>query len=63
MLQEAYDKVEEEEDEHLYHSTEGSRELHFQALGLPAELPPTQETKDVKSECKPQWHESIASRR
>src|SRR5688572_11924998 len=37
-LQTAYDEVEDEEDEHLYHSTGWARELHLQVLGLPAEL-------------------------
>jgi hypothetical protein len=49
-LKAAYDKVEDEEDEHLYHTAGWARELHLQALGLPAELPPTEEKKDVKSE-------------
>jgi len=49
-LQKAYEAIEDEEDEHLYHTTGWARELHLQALGLPAELPPTEEKKDVKSE-------------
>ena len=49
-LQTACDAVEDEEDEHLYHSTGWARELHLQALGLPAELPPVEEEEDVKSE-------------
>lgn len=46
-LQAAYDQVEDEEDEHLYHTTGWSRELHMQALGLKAILPPLEEKRDV----------------
>jgi hypothetical protein len=49
-LKGAYDEVEDEEDEHLYHTTGWARELHLQALGLPAQLPPAEEDKDVKTE-------------
>jgi rubrerythrin len=48
-LKEAYDEVEDEEDEHLYHTTGWTRELWFQALGMPAVLPPPEEKKDVKT--------------
>ena len=48
-LKEAHDEVEDEEDEHLYHSTGWCRELHIQTLGLPAVLPPPEEEKDVKT--------------
>ena len=48
-LAEAYGKVEDEEDEHLYHTRGWCRELWFDALGLPAELPPLEEEKDVKT--------------
>lgn len=41
--------MEDEEDEHLYHSTGWSRELWIDALGLPAVLPPPEEEKDVTS--------------
>jgi len=50
VLKAAYEKVEDEEDEHLYHTTGWARELHLQALGLPAQLPPAEEEQDVKSE-------------
>jgi hypothetical protein len=50
LLQKAYDQVEDEEDEHLYHTTGWARELHLQALGLPAQLPPAEEEQDVKTE-------------
>lgn len=48
-LKDAYDSVEDEEDEHLYHTMGWARELHLEALGLPAQLPPPEEEKDVKS--------------
>jgi ferritin-like metal-binding protein YciE len=48
-LTQAYEEVEEEEDEHLYHTTGWSRELSLQALGLPAVIPPPEEEKDVKT--------------
>jgi rubrerythrin len=48
-LKEAYDEVEDEEDEHLYHTTGWARELWFQSLGMPAVLPPPEEEKDVKT--------------
>ena len=48
-LKEAHDKVEEEEDEHLYHTKGWSRELWIATLGMPAVLPPPEEAKDVKT--------------
>jgi rubrerythrin len=48
-LQAAHDEVEDEEDEHLYHTTGWTRELWIKALGLPAVLPPPEEEKDVKT--------------
>ena len=48
-LAEAYQQVEDEEDEHLYHSKGWCRELWLDSLGLPAELPPPEEKRDVKS--------------
>jgi hypothetical protein len=48
-LKEAHDEVEEQEDEHLYHTKGWSRELWIQALGMPAVLPPPEEAKDVKT--------------
>ena len=48
-LQAAYDEVEDEEDEHLYHTKGWCRELWLQALGLPAQLPPLEERRDVRS--------------
>jgi ferritin-like metal-binding protein YciE len=49
VLMEAYEQVEEEEDEHLYHTMGWSRELWIDALGMPAVLPPPEEEKKVKS--------------
>jgi hypothetical protein len=48
-LKAACGQVEEEEDEHLYHTQGWARELRLQALGLKAVLPPPEEEKDVKS--------------
>jgi rubrerythrin len=48
-LQAAYDEVEDEEDEHLYHSKGWCRELWLKALGLKAVLPPPEERKHVKT--------------
>jgi hypothetical protein len=48
-LKTAYEKVEDEEDEHLYHTAGWSRELWIEALGMPAVLPPPEEEKDVKT--------------
>jgi rubrerythrin len=48
-LKEAYEEVEEQEDEHLYHTTGWARELWIQSLGLPAVLPPPEEEKEVKT--------------
>jgi hypothetical protein len=39
-LKEAHEQVEEEEDEHLYHTTGWARELWIESLGLPAVIPP-----------------------
>jgi rubrerythrin len=48
-LQDAYDEVEDQEDEHLYHSKGWTRELWIQALGMKAKLPPPEERKHVKT--------------
>lgn len=47
VLQGAYDQVEEEEDEHLYHTMGWARELWIESLGMPAVLPPPEERKNV----------------
>jgi rubrerythrin len=49
VLQEAYSEVEEEEDEHLYHTMGWARELWLESLGLPAVLPPPEEKQHTKS--------------
>ena len=46
-LREACSQVEDEEDEHLYHSAGWTRELWIDSLGLPAVLPPPEEQKHV----------------
>ena len=48
-LRAAYDEVEADEDEHLYHTAGWARELWIQKLGMPAVLPPPEEQKDVKT--------------
>lgn len=48
-LTQAYEAVEDEEDEHLYHTKGWSRELWLKSLGLKAVLPPPEEEKDVKT--------------
>jgi rubrerythrin len=47
VLQGAADEVEEQEDEHLYHSKGWCRELWLQSLGMKAVLPPPEERKHV----------------
>jgi hypothetical protein len=47
VLTEAYEQVEEEEDEHLYHTMGWARELWIESLGMPAVLPPPEEQKKV----------------
>ena len=42
-------EVEDEEDEHLYHSRGWCRELWIEALGMKAMLPPPEETRQVKT--------------
>jgi hypothetical protein len=48
-LTEAYGEVEDQEDEHLYHTRGWTRELWIQSLGMPAVLPPPEEEKQVKT--------------
>ena len=48
-LKEAHDEVEDEEDEHLYHTTGWTRELWIEGLGMKAVLPPPEEVKEVKT--------------
>jgi len=49
LLQDAYDIVEDEEDEHLYHTQGWARELWIDSLGLEAVLPPPEEVEDVET--------------
>jgi hypothetical protein len=48
-LRDAYEKIEDEEDEHLYHTKGWCRELWAESLGLEAVLPPPEELRDVRS--------------
>lgn len=45
----ATQEVEEQEDEHLYHTNGWARELWIESLGMPAVLPPPEEQKEVKT--------------
>lgn len=46
-LSEAHGQVEEQEDQHLYHTMGWARELWIDSLGMPAVLPPPEEEKKV----------------
>jgi hypothetical protein len=48
-LKEAVEKVEDEEDEHLYHTKGWCRELWIQSLGMQAVIPPPEEQHHVKT--------------
>jgi rubrerythrin len=48
-LKAAHEEVEEQEDEHLYHTQGWARELWIDTLGMRAVLPPPEEEKDVKT--------------
>ncbi|HEY1957242.1 MAG TPA: hypothetical protein VGH28_16600 [Polyangiaceae bacterium] len=49
VLREAAERVESEEDEHLYHTKGWCRELWLKSLGLRAVIPPPEERKHVKT--------------
>lgn len=49
ILNEAVEEVEDEEDEHLYHTQGWCRELWIDSMGMPAVLPPPEEEKNVKT--------------
>src|SRR5580765_1195404 len=49
VLREAHDQVEDEEDEHLYHTMGWARELWIESLGMKAVLPPPEEVKEVET--------------
>lgn len=48
-MQAAIDEVEDQEDEHIYHSKGWCRELWIKSLGMPAVLPPPEEERHVKT--------------
>jgi rubrerythrin len=48
-LKAAYEEIEDQEDEHLYHSKGWCRELWIQSLGMKAVLPPPEEEMHVKT--------------
>jgi hypothetical protein len=47
ILLKAYEEIEDQEDEHLYHTKGWCRELWLESLGLEAVLPPPEETEDA----------------
>jgi rubrerythrin len=49
VLKAAHEEVEDEEDEHLYHTQGWARELWIKSLGMKAILPPPEEEKKVKT--------------
>jgi ferritin-like metal-binding protein YciE len=49
VLKEAHEQVEDQEDEHLYHTMGWARELWIKSLGMKAVLPPPEEEKEVKT--------------
>lgn len=48
-VQEGYEEIEDQEDEHLYHTKGWCRELWIEALGMKAVLPPPEERQHVKT--------------
>lgn len=48
-LNDAYERIETQEDQHLYHSKGFCRELWIQYLGMHPVLPPPEETEQVKT--------------
>jgi rubrerythrin len=48
-LRAAVEEVEDQEDEHLYHTKGWCRELWLESLGLKAVLPPPEERKHIKT--------------
>ena len=49
VMKKAHAKIEDQEDEHLYHTMGWTRELWMKSLGLKAVLPPPEEKRDVKT--------------
>ncbi|HKO93441.1 MAG TPA: hypothetical protein VJU61_19945 [Polyangiaceae bacterium] len=48
-LQSAYEEIEDQEDEHLYHTKGWCRELWIHSLGLKPVLPPLEEQRHVRT--------------
>jgi rubrerythrin len=48
-IKKAHEEVEQEEDEHLYHTKGWTRELWIESLGMKAVLPPPEEVKKVET--------------
>jgi rubrerythrin len=48
-LKAAYEQIEDQEDEHYYHSKGWCRELWIESLGMQAILPPPEEVQHVKT--------------
>src|SRR6185503_14849675 len=48
-IKQAHEEVEDEEDEHLYHTKGWTRELWIESLGMKAVLPPPEEVKKVET--------------
>lgn len=48
-LEQAHAQVEDQEDEHLYHTMGWARELWLKSLGMKAVIPPPEEEKQVKT--------------
>jgi hypothetical protein len=49
VLKGACDTIEDQEDEHLYHTKGWCRELWLKSLGMKSVLPPPEERKNVKT--------------
>lgn len=49
VLKSGYDRVEDQEDHHLYHTKGWCRELWLKSLGLGAVLPPPEEVRQVET--------------
>jgi hypothetical protein len=47
LLRDAYEEIEDQEDEHLYHTKGWCRELWIETLGMKAILPPPEEERHV----------------
>jgi hypothetical protein len=48
-LKSGYDQIEDQEDEHLYHTRGWCRELWIESLGMNAVIPPPEEVRKVKT--------------